>query len=110
MAKISHPNDDPDVLLHRLRRLLESSSDSIRMITPHGHEHAFAAAERVMALSPDNRRLVLAILSELNDLLVRLVQQQDEIRSQIDMAQRQVSAVFAYVQTGSLPGAKRLNH
>lgn len=110
MAKRSHSNDDPDVLLHQLQRLLESSGDSIRMVTPNGYEHAFAAAERVVALSPDNRRLILAILSELNNLLARLVQQQEEIRSQIDMAQRQVSAVFAYVQTGALPGAKRLNH
>lgn len=110
MAKRHQSPDDQDVLLHQLQRLLESAGNNIRMLAPHGHEQAFDAAERVAALSPENRRLVLAILSELDDLLARLVRQQEEIRNQIVMAQRQVNAVFAYVQTGALPGAKRFTH
>lgn len=96
-------SDDPDELL--LRRFQRAAGDFRNAFRPPAAraESGHGAAE----LSNDERRRVLAHLSELADVLKLMIARKDEIGRQLNRARGHRAAVSAYARTGALAGVSR---
>jgi hypothetical protein len=99
-------SDDPDELL--LRRFQRAAGDFRNEF--HSLGARAEGGHGVAELSNDERRCVLAHLSELANVLKLMIARKNEIGHQLNRARGHRAAVSAYARTGALAGVSRRNN
>lgn len=102
MARQRKSNDPDELLLRRFQRAAGDFRNEFRTLGARA-ESRHGVAE----LSNDERRYVLAHLSELADVLKLMIARKNEIGNQLNRARGHRAAVSAYARTGALAGVSR---
>jgi hypothetical protein len=92
-------SSDDDVLFGRLQRVLCASRDAIVV---NGERSAERARERAEAIAQVERRVIIALLAELNEIMDLMIMRQEEIRQVLERFERQRAAASAYGRVGLL--------